>query len=125
MSFTKEEILNAISEMSVMDIMQLVTMMENKFGVSAGSVISSKDSQASPSDTVQQEQTEFNVILKAIGNSKIPVIKTVRSITGLGLKEAKELVESAPVVLKESISKNDAENLKKTLETIGASVEIK
>lgn len=125
MSLTKEEILNAVSEMSVMDIMQLVSMMENKFGVSVGSLASSSESTVSSSELIQKEQTEFNVILSAIGNNKIPVIKTVRSITSLGLKEAKELVESAPVILKESISKNDAETLKKTLEAVGASVEIK
>lgn len=126
MSLTKEEILDAISEMSVMDIMQLISMMENKFKVSAGMLVSSSKSQEESSSILnKKEQTEFSVILSAIGNNKIPVIKTVRSITGLGLKEAKELVESAPVVLKELMNKSDAEILKKTLETIGASVEIK
>lgn len=124
MSLTKEEILNAISEMSVMEIMQLVSMMEKKFEVSASSFMNPSESQVPSSESVQTEQTEFNVILNAIGSNKIPVIKTVRSAAGLGLKEAKELVESAPVVIKESISKNDAEILKKTLESVGASVEI-
>lgn len=122
MSLTKEEILDAISNMSVMDIVRLTSMMEEKFGVSATSLATvTPDTSA----TIVEEQTEFNVFLTAIGSNKIPVIKTVRSITGLGLKEAKELVESAPVILKESINKDDAETLKKTLETIGASVEIK
>lgn len=125
MSLTKEEILNTISEMSVMDIMQLISMMEKKFGVSASALASSSESKEVSLESVQKEQTEFNVILSAIGNNKIPVIKSVRSITGLGLKEAKELVESAPVILKESISKDDAEILKKTLVAVGASVEIK
>lgn len=127
MSLTKEEILNTISEMSVMDIMQLISMIEKKFGVSADalSVSSSSKSVTISSESVQKEQTEFNVILSSIGNNKIPVIKTVRSITGLGLKEAKDLVESAPVILKESISRGDAEALKETLESVGALVDIK
>lgn len=125
MSLTKEEILNAVSEMSVMDIMELVSMMENKFGVSAGSLVSSSAAQIESSESEKLEKTDFDVILSAIGSNKIPVIKTVRSITGLGLKEAKELVESAPVVLKKSINKNDAEVIKKTLEEVGASIEIK
>lgn len=122
MSLTKEQILDAISNMSVMDIVRLTSMMEEKFGVSAASLTTVEPD---TSEAVVEEQTEFNVFLTAIGNNKIPVIKTVRSITGLGLKEAKELVESAPVILKESINKDDAETLKKTLETVGASVEIK
>ncbi|WP_159715108.1 50S ribosomal protein L7/L12 [Blochmannia endosymbiont of Camponotus nipponensis] len=123
MSLTKEQILDAISNMSVMEIVRLTSMMEEKFGVPA---ISSTTVEPDTSEAIiKEEQTEFNVFLTAIGNNKIPVIKTVRSITGLGLKEAKELVESAPVILKESISKDDAEILKKTLETVGASVEIK
>ncbi|URJ26253.1 50S ribosomal protein L7/L12 [Blochmannia endosymbiont of Camponotus modoc] len=122
MSLTKEQILDAISNMSVMDIVRLTSMMEEKFGVSAASLTTVEPD---TSEAIVEEQTEFNVFLTAIGNNKIPVIKTVRSITGLGLKEAKELVESAPVILKESINKDDAETLKKTLETVGASVEIK
>ncbi|URJ23868.1 50S ribosomal protein L7/L12 [Blochmannia endosymbiont of Camponotus sp.] len=122
MSLTKEQILDAISNMSVMEIVRLTSMMEEKFGVSAASLTTVEPD---TSEAIVEEQTEFNVFLTAIGNNKIPVIKTVRSITGLGLKEAKELVESAPVILKESINKDDAETLKKTLETVGASVEIK
>lgn len=122
MSLTKEQILDAISNMSVIDIVRLTSMIEEKFGVSAASLTTVEPD---TSEAIVAEQTEFTVFLTAIGSNKIPVIKTVRSITGLGLKEAKELVESAPVILKESINKDDAETLKKTLETVGASVEIK
>lgn len=125
MSLTKEQILEAISDMSVMDIVQLTGMMEKKFGITATSLVSSSESSVLSEESSVEEKTTFNVILTAIGNNKIPVIKAVRSITSLGLKEAKELVESAPVILKESINKDDAEVLKKTLETVGASVEIK
>lgn len=125
MSLTKEQILDVISEMSVMDIVQLTAMMEKKFGINATSLVSSSETLVSSEKAVVEEKTVFNVVLVNIGDSKIPVIKAVRSITSLGLKEAKELVESAPVVLKESVSKADAETLKKTLETVGAVVEIK
>lgn len=124
MSLTKEQILDAVSGMSVMDIMQLTAMMEKKFGITATSLFSSTPNKESEKIIVE-EKTIFNVILVSIGNNKIPVIKTVRGITGLGLKEAKELVESAPVILKESVSKDDAAILKKTLEAAGASIEIK
>lgn len=124
MSLKKEEILDAISEMSVMDVMQLVSMMEKKFGISADALVSATTT-ATADQLVQPEQTEFKVMLKSVGNNKIPVIKVVRSITGLGLKEAKELVESAPVILKESVSKSDSDSIKKKLEEVGASIEIK
>lgn len=125
MSLTKEQILEAVSEMSVMDIVQLTAMMEKKFGVNVNALVTSSTSTVSAEEVVVEEKTIFNVFLNTIGDSKIPVIKAVRSITGLGLKEAKELVESAPVLLKESVSKDDAEGFKKTLEIVGASVEIK
>lgn len=125
MSLTKEQILEAVSEMSVMDIVQLTTMMEKKFGVNVNALVTSSTSTVSAEEVVVEEKTTFNVFLNTIGDSKIPVIKAVRSITGLGLKEAKELVESAPVLLKESVSKDDAEGFKKTLEIVGASIEIK
>lgn len=126
MSLTKEKILDAVSEMSVMDIVELISMMEKKFGITVNSLVSaSKSTESLKEEIIVEEKTTFNVILVAIGNNKIPVIKAVRSITGLGLKEAKELVESAPVILKESVNKNDAEVLKKTLEAVGASVDIK
>lgn len=125
MSLTKEQILDAVSEMSIMDIVQLTTMMEKKFGITVDSLISSSKSVAPLEEIAVEEKTIFNVILTAIGKNKIPVIKAVRSITGLGLKESKELVESAPIMLKESVNKDDAEVLKKTLEAVGAAVEIK
>ncbi|QNS01789.1 MAG: 50S ribosomal protein L7/L12 [Buchnera aphidicola (Pentalonia nigronervosa)] len=122
MSITKEQILQAVSEMSVMNIVDLISLMEEKFGVSANiSMQSSSNNDINP----PEEKTEFNVFLKSIGPNKVSVIKTVRSATGLGLKDAKDLVESAPVVLKENINKEDAQSLKKTLENVGAEVEIK
>ncbi|AKC60703.1 50S ribosomal protein L7/L12 [Blochmannia endosymbiont of Camponotus (Colobopsis) obliquus] len=123
MSFTKEEILDAVSKMSVMDVMKLIEMMEEKFGVKASSMLA--PSTTSVPEEIVEEKTEFDVFLTAIGSNKISVIKTVRSATSLGLKEAKDLVESCPVILKQGMNKNDAEVLKKNLETLGASVEIK
>lgn len=121
MSITKQQILDAISEMSIMDISELVNMMEKKFGVFATQAPNSqKNLEKTP-----EEKTEFNVILNSIGTNKIPVIKAIRSITSLGLKEAKDMVESAPVTIKESINKEESEKIKKLLEDVGASVEIK
>lgn len=122
MSITKEQILEAVSEMSVMNVVELISAMEEKFGVSADISINSNNNQEK---NAKEEKTEFDVFLKVIGPNKVSVIKTVRSATGLGLKEAKDLVESAPAVLKENISKEDAESLKKTLENVGAEIEIK
>lgn len=122
MSITKEQILDAVAEMSVMDIVELVSMMEEKFGVSAAAAVAV--AAAGPAEAVE-EKTEFDVILKDIGANKVAVIKAVRSATGLGLKEAKDLVESAPVAVKEGASKDDSEALKKALEEAGASVELK
>ncbi|OCA55552.1 50S ribosomal protein L7/L12 [Photorhabdus namnaonensis] len=121
MSITKEQILDAVAEMSVMDVVELISMMEEKFGVSAAAAVAVV---AGAVEAVE-EKTEFDVVLSAIGGNKVAVIKAVRGATGLGLKEAKDLVESAPAVLKEAISKDDAEALKKSLEEAGASVEIK
>ncbi|WP_216782537.1 50S ribosomal protein L7/L12 [Candidatus Profftia tarda] len=121
MSISKEDILNAVSEMSVIDVVELVAMMEKKFGVVAA--VSAVAAVTTPEDV--EEKTEFDVLLKSIGANKISVIKAVRSATGLGLKEAKDLVESAPASVKEGISKEDAENMKKSLEEAGAEVEIK
>lgn len=106
MSITKEQILEAISEMSVMNVVDLITAMEEKFGVSASMSINSNNHNEKD---LREEKTEFDIFLKVIGPNKVSVIKTVRSATGLGLKEAKDLVESAPTVLKENISKEDAE----------------
>lgn len=121
MSVTKDQILDAIAAMSVMDVVELVTAMEEKFGVSAAAAVAVAAGPAA----VAEEQTEFNVILAGIGANKVAVIKAVRSATGLGLKEAKDLVESAPAAIKEAVSKAEAEALKKELEEAGASVEVK
>lgn len=121
MSITKEQILDAVAEMSIMDVAGLISMMEEKFGVSA---VTATVATASPAEIIE-EQNEFDIILTAIGGNKVSVIKAVRSATGLGLKEAKDLVESAPVTLKEGLSKDDADILKKALEEVGASVEVK
>ncbi|WAI11812.1 MAG: 50S ribosomal protein L7/L12 [Buchnera aphidicola (Macrosiphum albifrons)] len=122
MSITKEQILEAVSEMSVMNVVDLIAAMEEKFGVSANMSINSSNQNEKD---LHEEKTEFDIFLKVIGPNKVSVIKTVRSATGLGLKEAKDLVESAPTVLKENLSKADAESLKKTLEDVGAEIEIK
>ncbi|QIE01802.1 50S ribosomal protein L7/L12 [Buchnera aphidicola] len=122
MSITKEQILEAISKMSVMNVVDLIAAMEEKFGVSANMSLNSNNNHEKE---LNEEKTEFDVFLKSIGPNKVPVIKAVRSATGLGLKEAKDLVESAPIVLKENINKEDAESLKKTLEDVGAEIEVK
>lgn len=127
MSISKEDILNAIADMSVMDICDLVKSMEEKFGVSAAAAVAVApgDSGAAGAATAEEEQTEFNVILTSFGSNKIAVIKVVRAITSLGLKEAKELVEGVPSPIKEGVSKEDAEKIKKQLTDVGAAVEIK
>lgn len=122
MSITKEQILEAVAAMSVMDVVELVSAMEEKFGVSAAAAVAV--AAGGPAEAAE-EKTEFDVVLKAIGANKVAVIKAVRGATGLGLKEAKDLVESAPAALKEGISKDDAEALKKALEEAGAEVEVK
>ena len=121
MSITKDQIIEAVASMSVMEVVELITAMEEKFGVSAAAVA------AGPAATAEavEEQTEFNVMLTAIGANKVAVIKAVRAATSLGLKEAKDLVEAAPTAVKEAVSKDEAEALKKELEAAGASVEIK
>ena len=124
MALTKEDILNAIAEMPVMDLVDLISAAEEKFGVSAQAAVAVAAGPAAAAEAVE-EQTEFDVILKSFGSAKVGVIKAVRGATGLGLKEAKDVVESAPTAIKEGISKADAEELKKTLEEAGAEVEIK
>ncbi|AEF43395.1 50S ribosomal protein L7/L12 [Serratia plymuthica] len=121
MSITKDQIIEGVAALSVMEIVELIAAMEEKFGVSAAAVAAGPAAAAE----VVEEKTEFDVVLSAIGGNKVAVIKAVRGATGLGLKEAKDLVESAPAVLKEGISKDDAEALKKALEEAGASVEVK
>ena len=121
MSVTKDQILDAIAAMSVMEVVELVSAMEEKFGVSAAAAVAVA---AGPAAAVE-EQTEFNVILAAAGANKVSVIKAVRGATGLGLKEAKDLVEAAPAAIKEGVSKAEADALKKELEEAGATVEVK
>ncbi len=122
MSISKDDILNSIAEMSVMDVVELIEAMEEKFGVSAAAAVAVAGGDAG---AAVEEQTEFDVILTSFGDKKVAVIKAVRGATGLGLKEAKDLVESAPKALKEGVEKAEAEELKKALEEAGASVEIK
>ncbi len=126
MALSKDDILNAIAEMSVMDIVSLIEAMEEKFGVTAAVAVA-----AAPAATggdaggAAEEQTEFNVILTASGDKKVNVIKVVRAVTGLGLKEAKGLVDGAPSHVKEGVSKAEAEDVKKQLEEAGGTVELK
>ena len=126
MALSNEDILNAIAEMSVMDVVELVSAMEEKFGVSAQAAVAVAAAPAAGGDAAAaEEQTEFDVVLSSVGEKKVNVIKAVRAITGLGLKEAKELVDGAPSTIKEAVSKDDAEAAKKQLEEAGASAELK
>jgi large subunit ribosomal protein L7/L12 len=125
MAVSKEEILNAIGNMSLIDVTDLVKMMEEKFGVSAAAPVAMAAGPAAAAAAPVEEKTEFTVALKSAGEKKVEVIKAVRAITGLGLKEAKDLVESAPATVKEGVSKDDSAKFKKELEAAGATVEIK
>jgi large subunit ribosomal protein L7/L12 len=127
MALSNEDILNAIAEMSVMDVVELVSAMEEKFGVSAQAAVAAVAAPAAGGgdDAGAAAKTEFDVVLSAVGDKKVNVIKAVRAITGLGLKEAKEMVDGAPSTIKEAASKDDAEEAKKQLEEAGASVELK
>jgi large subunit ribosomal protein L7/L12 len=127
MAISKEEILDAIAEMSVMDIVALVEAMEEKFGVSAAAAVAVAAPAAGgdAGGAAAAEQTEFDVILVSVGDKKVNVIKAVRAITGLGLKEAKGLVDGAPSPIKEGVSKEDAEDIKSQIEEAGGSVELK
>jgi len=125
MAVSKEEILNAIGSMSLIDVTDLVKMMEDKFGVSAAAPVAMAAGPAAAAAAPVEEKTEFTVALKSAGEKKVEVIKAVRAITGLGLKEAKDLVESAPATVKEGVNKDDAAKFKKELEAAGAAVEIK
>lgn len=124
MAVSKDEILETISNMTVMEVVELVEAMEEKFNVSAASAAVAVAAPAA-AGAVVEEQTEFDVVMSSFGSNKVSVIKAVREITGLGLKEAKDLVESAPTTVKEGISKDDAETMKKKLEEAGASIEVK
>lgn len=125
MALTNEEILEAIASKSVLEISELIKMMEDKFGVSAAAAAVAVAGPATAAAPAAEEKTEFDVVLAEIGSNKIAVIKAVREITGLGLKEAKDLVEGAPKAVKEGVAKADAEELKKKLEAAGAKVELK
>lgn len=126
MAVSKEDILETISEMSVMDVVELIEAMEEKFGVSAAAPVAVAAGAAAGGDAAAaEEQTEFDVILASFGDKKVAVIKAVRGITGLGLKDAKDLVESAPAPIKEGVEKDEAEDIKKQLEEAGATVEVK
>ena len=126
MAVSKEDILDTISEMSVMDVVDLISAMEEKFGVSAAAPVAVAAGPAGGGEAAAaEEQTEFDVVLASFGSSKVPVIKAVREVTGLGLKEAKDLVEGAPTTVKEGLPKDEAETLKTKLEEVGATVEIK
>ena len=122
-----EEILEAIEKMTVLQLSELVKALEEKFGVSAQAMVAAAPAGAAPDAAAadEEEQTEFDVVLKAAGEKKIQVIKVVRTITGLGLKEAKDLVDGAPGVVKEKVSKEEADKIKKELEENGATVELK
>lgn len=126
MALSKEEILDAIAEMSVIDIVDLIEAMEEKFGVSAAAAVAAAPVAAAGGDAAPaEEKDEFDIVLTAAGDKKVNVIKAVRGITGLGLKEAKEMVDGAPSTLKEAAPKAEAEEAKKALEEAGATVELK
>ncbi len=126
MAVSKDEILEAIANMTVMEVVDLISAMEEKFGVTAAAAVAAAPAAAGAADAAPaEEQTEFDVVLTSFGANKVSVIKTVRALTGLGLKEAKDAVEGAPATLKEGVSKDDAEAAKKALEEAGAAVEIK
>ena len=126
MALTKQEIIDAIAEMSVLDLSELITDMEEKFGVTAAAAVAAAPAAGGgDAGAAAEEQTEFDVVLTSFGDNKVAVIKAVRAMTGLGLKEAKALVESAPAPVKEAAEKAEAEDLKKQLEDAGATVELK
>ena len=125
MSITKEDVIQFIENMSVLELSELVKELEEKFGVSAAAPMAMAAMPAAGGEAVAEEQTEFNVMLLSFGEKKIQVIKTVREITGLGLKEAKAEVEGAPKAIKEGVSKDEAEELVKKLEAAGATAEVK
>jgi large subunit ribosomal protein L7/L12 len=126
MAVSKEDILETISNMTVMDVVDLIDAMEEKFGVTAAAAVAAAPAAAGGGEAAAaEEKTEFDVVMTSFGANKVSVIKVVRAVTGLGLKEAKELVEGAPGTVKEAASKDEAEDVKKQLEEAGASVELK
>ena len=126
MAVSKEEILETISDMSVMEVVDLISAMEEKFGVSAAAAIAAAPAAAADGGgEAEAEKDEFDIVMSSFGGNKVAVIKVVRAVTGLGLKEAKDMVEGAPSTIKEAASKDDAEEIKKQLEEAGAAVELK
>ncbi len=125
MAASQEDILESISNMTVMEVVDLISAMEEKFGVSAAAAVAAAPAAAADGGGAAEEQTEFEVVMTSFGANKVSVIKVVRGLTGLGLKEAKDLVESAPSSIKEGATKDEAEDIKKQLEEAGASVEVK
>ena len=126
MAVSKEDILSAVADMSVMDLVELIEAMEEKFGVTAAAAVTAAPAAAGgDAGAAAEEQTEFDVVLTGFGDKKVGVIKAVREVTGLGLKEAKELVESAPAPVKEGASKDEAEEIKKKIEEAGGTAELK
>jgi len=125
MTVTKDQILEAIEKMSVMDVVELVKSMEDKFGVSAAAAVAVAAAPGAAEAGAAEEKTAFDIIMTSFGANKINVIKAIRGITGLGLKEAKDMVEGVPATVKEGVSKEDADSVKKKLEEAGATVEVK
>jgi len=125
MAVSKQEIIDSVASMSVLDLSELIKEMEEKFGVSAAAAVAVAAPAGAGAAPVAEAKTEFDVILAAVGENKVGVIKAVRAVTSLGLKEAKDLVESAPATVKEAVPKADAEKMKKELEAAGAKVELK
>ncbi len=126
MSVSKQELVDTIANLTVMEVVDLIAEMEERFGVSAAAVAAPAAAMpAAAAESAAEEKTEFDVVMTSFGANKVSVIKAVRGATSLGLKEAKDLVESAPVTIKEAVAKEEAENLKSTLEEAGASIEIK
>ena len=125
MALSKDDLLNAIADMSVMEVVELVQAMEDKFGVSAAAAVAAAPAAVADAGAAAEEKDEFDVVLAGIGDKKVNVIKAVRAITGLGLKEAKALVDEAPSPIKEGAGKAEAEDIKKQLEEAGATVELK
>jgi|TARA_Y100000385_G_scaffold10534_1_gene11065 large subunit ribosomal protein L7/L12 len=125
MAISKDDILSSIEEMSVMDLVDLISAIEEKFGVTAAAAVAAAPAAAGGGEAAAEEQTDFDVVLTAAGDQKVQAIKAVRAITGLGLKEAKDLVDGAPNTLKEGVSKADAEDMLKQLIEAGATAELK
>lgn len=124
-AITKEQILDAVAEMSVMDVVSLIELMEEKFGVTAAAAMPMAMPAAGDAGAAAEEKTEFDVVMTSFGDNKISVIKAIRAITGLGLKEAKDMVEGVPATVKEAAGKDEAADIKKQLEEAGAAVDVK